>query len=174
MFPESYERWISLHGIVKQSEETLGCRQDHRCVLQFANKGLQLLDGNRLPTEDILGFFYVRFCFLGRELDRPFDAVKLKTNHILCCAEVPIALLQFLFGDRVLPLRVYRDCRRREDGLNAMDGCSSEGGDVGSILQLGSSIAEVVDIDLQTFGGHFGLAPDGYILDRHQLLNVIH
>ncbi len=108
-----------------------------------------------------MGFFHVRFCFLGRELDRPFDAVKLKTNHILCCAEVPIALLQFLFGDRVLPLRVYRDCRRREDGLNAMDGCSSEGGDVGSILQLGSSIAEVVDIDLQTFVGRVGLARMG-------------
>ncbi len=141
---------------------------------QLANEGLQLLDGHQFSTEDLVGFFHVRLCYLGREVDHPFDAAEPETNHILCHAKVPIALLQFLFQDRVLPLRVSRDCRWGKEGLNAIDGCLSDGGDVGSILRLGSSIAEVINIDLQTFGGRFGLAPDGYILDLHQLLNVVH
>jgi hypothetical protein len=64
---------------------------------QLANKGLQLLDGHQFSTEDLVGFFHVHVCFLGRELDRPFDAIKPETNHILCRAEVPNALLQFLY-----------------------------------------------------------------------------
>ena len=71
-----------------------------------------------------------------------FDPVKDKSNHLLLRVEVFISHRKLLCRNRFLAIRVVRYRCWGEEGMNAVDGSSSNGWNVLAILRLGGGITK--------------------------------
>jgi len=99
-------------------------------VPEFSYKHLQCFEGHCLPAEDLVGLLDVCKGLPGRETDRSFDSIENETNHFLCCIEVAIPLREFFLRDGLFAIHVLRKRRWGEEGMDAMDCCTSYRRDV--------------------------------------------
>ena len=68
-----------------------------------------------------MGFLQVCAGLVGREVNRPFDAIEREPYHVLRAGEIPIALAKFFRRDGFLAAHVTCDVRLGEQGVNPMD-----------------------------------------------------
>ena len=96
--------------------------------------------------------FDVRSCLGGREMHRALDSVEDESNHLLFCFKVSISCCELLCRDRFLAILVVRNQCWGENGMNAMDGRSSNSWNVLAIFRLGGGITKIIHIHLEELG----------------------
>ncbi len=109
---------------------------------------LKDLERDQFPAQDAMGFSYVCCGLFRQQMLCLLDAIESKPNHVLLRLKIPIPFQQLALRDWFLAILMLCDCWRREDCLNAMDGCPSDDRDMRPILGLGGCIAKVVCVCL--------------------------
>ena len=94
----------------------------------------------------------VRSCLGGLEVYCALDFIKDESNHLLLRVEISISCRELLCRNRFLAILVVRYRCWGEDGMNAVDGRSSNSWNVLAIFRLGGGITKIIHIHLEELG----------------------
>jgi hypothetical protein len=115
----------------------------------------------------------VRSCLGGREVYCALDSVEDESNHLLFCVKISISHHELFCRNRFLAIVVVRYRCWGEDGMNTVDGRSSNSWNVLAIFRLGGGITQIIHIHLEELGGRPCLALQRYVHYCHGFFNGI-